>query len=182
MIYHDGYVYRQDSSNKKESAKSQTKYWRCREKFCKARGKTDEQDNLIIIQTKHSHPPDKTEESSEELKERVKFLLWRHKKNFINYFFFFQLKNEVLTTDKSAKVIISEFGIVNPALKRYVTNLKKTTESTESNEIFENVEELEVNNPEENLVLTDSETFSIEKLMASTLEENYGVSFDLLKN
>ena len=75
MIYHDGYIYRQDSRNKNEGAKSKSKYWRCKEKSCRARGKTDEKDNLIIIQSKHSHPPDKTEETSEELKERVSLII-----------------------------------------------------------------------------------------------------------
>lgn len=72
MIYHDGFTFRQDSSNKSEKAKDKSKYWRCKVKFCKARGKTDERGNFVIIQPSHSHPPDKTEETSNELKELVR--------------------------------------------------------------------------------------------------------------
>lgn len=87
-----------------------------------------------------------------------------------------------MTTDKSAKVIIAEYNIDNPNLKRYVKDLKKSNK-----EMFEDVERLEdvvdSSIQPEGLVLGDSETFSIEKLMAETLEENYGVtSLDLLKD
>lgn len=91
-----------------------------------------------------------------------------------------------MTTDKSAKALIAKYNIRNSDLKRYVRKLKKDN----NKEIFEEVESLQ--NPidpidptdqPEGIVLADTETFSIEKLMAETLEENYGVtSLDLLSN
>lgn len=71
MIYHEGYTYRQDSRTKNVEAKEKCGYWRCKIKSCKARGKTDEKENFIIIQPKHSHQPDTTEETENELKELV---------------------------------------------------------------------------------------------------------------
>lgn len=89
-----------------------------------------------------------------------------------------------MTTNKSAKVLIAEYNIRNPNLKRYVRNLKK---NNDDKEIFEDVETLQntidPTDQTEGIVLADTETFSIEKLMAETLEENYGVtSLDLLSN